>query len=124
MAASTNPHTRNYKALSQSIAGGATVNTKVTVAECDTIRVMWIILDAAAVGDLTDTEVRGYDLEQVVCNPAMTPVTAMAKTLTGARLEKTEVHDVRGLDAVQIRMKNGAVGAKICELHVFRDRNS
>lgn len=100
--------TRTSTTYDGTIAGGATRNDLVGVAERDAVVIFWSMTNATAAGDLATTVVRAVDPDGNVLPTVLTPQVVSAAALNGSVATVCHRYDIKGLNKVQIRTVNGA----------------
>lgn len=112
-----------------SVAAGASATVKVSGHSAESLLVIWTMTDAAASGDIGTTTVKPYtpsetsaraDRTSAVVNTPL-PATAIAPAgLEGSVAAKADRYDVRGLEAVELKLTNAAAAARTVEIHVYQ----
>lgn len=117
---------RAYKAISAVTAAGAAAIKDIDVGTADSLLVVWLVTDAAAVTDLGATSVLPFTVADdvapgILINNGIPAAAVAASSLSGSTASKIERYDVRGLVKTRLSLTNAAATARTLQAHVYLD---
>lgn len=102
------------------VASAASVNVDLDVQGADRYSFLVRLAGTVTPADLT-FEVRAYDSEGVLFDQPLATVASVAPAAVGADVRGQFFYDTRGIDTVQVRVKNNNAASKNADVAYFEE---